>query len=59
VQWLLWHGIQYRAGETIKFFLDDVDAIGRSKRKPFDGGVSAKKQQRISITVEQRSPMQN
>ncbi len=27
IKWLLWHGNQYRAGETIKFFLDDVDAL--------------------------------
>jgi hypothetical protein len=27
VKWLLWHGNQYRAGETIGFFLDDVDAL--------------------------------
>jgi hypothetical protein len=28
IKWLLWHGNQYRAGEIIKFFLDDVDALG-------------------------------
>jgi hypothetical protein len=27
IKWLLWHGNQYRAGKTIKFFLDDVDAL--------------------------------
>jgi hypothetical protein len=27
IKWLLWHGNQSRAGETIKFFLDDVDAL--------------------------------
>jgi hypothetical protein len=27
IKWLLWHGNQYRAGETIQFFLDDVDAL--------------------------------
>jgi hypothetical protein len=27
IKWLLWHGNQYRAGETIDFFLDDVDAL--------------------------------
>ena len=27
IKWLLWHGNQYRAGETIEFFLDDVDAL--------------------------------
>ena len=27
IKWLLWHGNQYRAGETISFFLDDVDAL--------------------------------
>ena len=27
IKWLLWHGNRYRAGETIKFFLDDVDAL--------------------------------
>jgi hypothetical protein len=27
IKWLLWHGNQYRAGETIRFFLDDVDAL--------------------------------
>jgi hypothetical protein len=27
IKWLLWHGNQYRAGETITFFLDDVDAL--------------------------------
>ena len=27
IKWLLWHGNQYGAGETIKFFLDDVDAL--------------------------------
>ena len=27
IKWLLWHGNQYRAGEIIKFFLDDVDAL--------------------------------
>ena len=27
IKWLLWHGDQYRAGETIKFFLDEVDAL--------------------------------
>jgi hypothetical protein len=27
IKWLLWHGNQYRAGETIKFFLDDVGAL--------------------------------
>jgi hypothetical protein len=27
IKWLLWHGNQYRAGETIRFFLNDVDAL--------------------------------
>ena len=27
IKWLLWHGNQYRAGETISFFLDDVDSL--------------------------------
>ena len=27
IKWLLWHGNQYRAGQTIGFFLDDVDAL--------------------------------
>ena len=27
IKWLLWHGNQYRAGDTIQFFLDDVDAL--------------------------------
>jgi hypothetical protein len=27
IKWLLWHGNQYRAGETISFFLDDVDGL--------------------------------
>ena len=27
IKWLLWHGNQYRAGQTIEFFLDDVDAL--------------------------------
>ena len=27
IKWLLWHGNQHRAGETIGFFLDDVDGM--------------------------------
>ena len=27
IKWLLWHGNQHRAGETIGFFLDDVDGL--------------------------------
>jgi len=27
IKWLLWHGNQHRAGETISFFLDDVDGL--------------------------------
>jgi len=27
IKWLLWHGNQYRAGQTIEFFLDDVDGL--------------------------------
>lgn len=27
IKWLLWHGNQHRAGETISFFLDDVDRL--------------------------------
>ncbi len=27
IKWLLWQGNQYRAGETIGFFLDDVDEL--------------------------------
>jgi hypothetical protein len=27
IKWLLWHGNQYRAGEIIKSFLDDVDEL--------------------------------
>lgn len=27
IKWLLWHGNQYRAEETIGFFLDDVDTL--------------------------------
>jgi hypothetical protein len=27
IKWLLWHGNQHRAGETINFFLDDVDGL--------------------------------
>jgi Adenylate and Guanylate cyclase catalytic domain len=27
IKWLLWHGNQHRAGKTIGFFLDDVDAL--------------------------------
>ena len=27
IKWLLWHGNQYRAGQTIGFFLDDVDGL--------------------------------
>ena len=27
IKWLLWHGNQYRAGEAIEFFLDDVDGL--------------------------------
>ena len=27
IKWLLWHGNQYRAGETIEFLLDDVDGL--------------------------------
>ena len=27
IKWLLWHGNQHRAGETIGFFLDDVAAL--------------------------------
>ena len=27
IKWLLWHDNQYRAGETIRFFLDNVDAL--------------------------------
>jgi hypothetical protein len=27
IKWLLWHGNQHRAEETIGFFLDDVDAL--------------------------------
>jgi hypothetical protein len=27
IKWVLWHGNQHRAGETIGFFLDDVDAL--------------------------------
>jgi hypothetical protein len=27
IKWLLWHGNRYRAGEIIKFFVDDVDAL--------------------------------
>ncbi len=26
-KWLLWHGNQYRAGEKIAFFEDDVDRL--------------------------------
>jgi hypothetical protein len=27
IKWLLWHGNQYRASETISFFLDDVEGL--------------------------------
>jgi hypothetical protein len=27
IKWLLWHGNQHRARETIGFFMDDVDAL--------------------------------
>jgi len=27
IKWLLWHGNQHRAGQTISFFLDDVDGL--------------------------------
>lgn len=27
IKWLLWHGNQHRAGQTIGFFLDDVDGL--------------------------------
>lgn len=27
IKWLLWHGNQHRTGETIGFFLDDVDGL--------------------------------
>ena len=27
IKWLLWHGNQHRAGETISFFLEDVDGL--------------------------------
>ena len=27
IKWLLWHGNQHRARETISFFLDDVDGL--------------------------------
>jgi hypothetical protein len=34
IKWLLWHGNQHRAGETIGFFLDDVDALQVDYPKP-------------------------
>jgi hypothetical protein len=27
IKWQLWHGNQHRAGQTISFFLDDVDGL--------------------------------
>ena len=27
IKWLLWHGNQHRARETIGFFVDDVDGL--------------------------------
>jgi len=27
IKWLLWHGNQHRAGQTISFFLDEVDGL--------------------------------